>query len=57
MAYSIAAFPKLSKLFIENKIEEFSREISDIFKNIIFFGLPISLFFIIFSKEFVALIY
>ncbi len=57
MAYSIAAFPKLSKLFVQNKTEEFSKEIALIFKNIIFFGLPISLFFVLFSKEFVALIY
>lgn len=57
VAYSVAAFPKLSKLFIENKIEEFSSEISSVFRNIIFFGLPVSLFFIIFSKDLVALIY
>ena len=57
MAYSVAAFPKLSKLFIQEKYDEFSNEISKVFKSIIYFGAPITLFFVIFSKDLVSLIY
>lgn len=56
IAYSVATFPKLAKLFFEEKKEGFKIVARDIISRILFFGIPISLFFIFFSSELVGLL-
>jgi putative peptidoglycan lipid II flippase len=56
IAYSVASFPKLAKLFFEEKKEDFKKQSRDIISRILFFGIPISLFFIFFSVDLVGLL-
>lgn len=50
-SYSIASFPKLAKFFAEKNTFKFSRIVSLIFSQTLFFLIPISLFFMFFSQE------
>lgn len=56
IAYSVATFPRLAKLFFDKKKKEFKETSRDIISRIFFFGIPISLFFFFFSSDLVGLL-
>ncbi len=56
VSYSVAVFPKLVKSFTENDIEKSKNLSRDVISRILFFGIPISLFFIFFSETIVGLL-
>ncbi len=49
ISYSIAVFPKLSLKFTENKIDDFKEMVRDVNSRILFFGFPVSFYFLFFS--------
>jgi putative peptidoglycan lipid II flippase len=56
VSYSLAAFPTLSRLFAENKTEEFLQNIITASRHIIFWSLPIIVMFIVLRAQIVRVI-
>ncbi|MGB8815698.1 MAG: murein biosynthesis integral membrane protein MurJ [Minisyncoccia bacterium] len=57
VSYSVAAFPMLSKLFIEGNKEKFLENIVTGARHIIFWSVPISVLFIVLRAQIVRVIY
>lgn len=56
ISYAVAAFPALSKLFEEEKKEEFMNVIHRATRNILFFSIPFALFFIVLRAQIVRIL-
>lgn len=56
ISYAVAAFPTLSKLFEEGKEEEFKSLIHRATRNILFFAVPCTLFFIVLRAQIVRVL-
>jgi len=56
VSYSLAAFPTLSKLFSENKTEEFLSNLITATRHIIFWSLPVIVMFIVLRAQIVRVI-
>ncbi|HRH25130.1 MAG TPA: murein biosynthesis integral membrane protein MurJ [Candidatus Paceibacterota bacterium] len=56
ISYAVAAFPTLTKLFSEDKKEEFMSLIHRATRNILFFSIPCALFFIVLRAQIVRLL-
>ncbi len=56
ISYSVATFPKLAKAYAENNIEKVKELSRDVISRILFFGIPISFFFIFFAQPLVGLL-
>lgn len=56
ISYAVAAFPTLTKLFTEDKKEEFMSLIHRATRNILFFSIPCALFFIVLRAQIVRLL-
>ncbi len=56
ISYAVAAFPALTKLFEEEKKEEFVSLIHRATRNILFFSIPFALFFIVLRAQIVRLL-
>jgi putative peptidoglycan lipid II flippase len=56
VSYSLAAFPTLSKLFAENKKEEFLANLITAIRHIIFWSLPVIVMFIVLRAQIVRVI-
>ncbi len=56
ISYAVAAFPALTKLFEEDKKEEFMSLIHRATRNILFFSIPCALFFIVLRAQIVRLL-
>lgn len=57
MSYSVAAFPLLAKLYAENKIEEFSVQITTVLRHIIFWSLPAVALLVVIRAQLVRVIF
>lgn len=49
ISYSVAVFPKLASNFVDGKIDDFKTIVRDVNSRILFFGFPISFYFLFFS--------
>ncbi len=56
VSYSLAAFPTLSRLFIENKTEEFLSKIIIATRHVIFWSFPVIVMFIVLRAQIVRVI-
>lgn len=56
VSYSLAAFPTLSKLFAENKTEEFLNNLITATRHIIFWSFPVIIMFIVLRAQIVRVI-
>jgi len=56
LSYSVAAFPTLSKLFVENNIGEYVRQITSAARQVIFWSIPITFLFIVLRAQIVRVI-
>lgn len=56
ISYAVAAFPALTKLFAEEKKEEYMSLIHRATRNILFFSIPCALFFIVLRAQIVRLL-
>ncbi len=56
VSYSVAAFPKLAHLFAKNEHQEFKNLILVAIRQILFWALPTTIFFIVFRAHIVRLI-
>ncbi len=56
LSYSVAAFPTLSKLFVENNIDEYVRQITSAARQVIFWSIPITFLFIVLRAQIVRVI-
>lgn len=56
ISYAVAAFPTLTRLFEENKREEFLSLIHRATRNILFFAIPCTLFFIVLRAQIVRVL-
>ncbi len=56
ISYSVATFPKLAKSFADGNIEKVKELSRDVISRILFFGIPISAFFVFFSVPLVGLL-
>jgi len=56
ISFSIAVFPTLSAFWSRNEKEEFVRSFSDIFRQILFFVVPMSVFMILLRAQIVRII-
>jgi putative peptidoglycan lipid II flippase len=54
ISYSVATFPKLAKAYVEGRIDDLKETARDVISRILFFGIPISIFFIFFSVPLVG---
>jgi putative peptidoglycan lipid II flippase len=56
ISYSVAAFPTLTRLFEENKKEEFLSLVHRATRNILFFAIPCTFFFIVLRAQIVRIL-
>ncbi len=56
LSYSVAAFPTLSRLFVENNIGEYVRQITSAARQVIFWSIPITFLFIVLRAQIVRVI-
>jgi putative peptidoglycan lipid II flippase len=56
LSYSVAAFPTLARLYVDNNIGEYIRQIASAAKQIIFWSLPIMFLFIVLRAQIVRVI-
>lgn len=56
VSFSTAVLPVLSSAFVDNNVEHFKKVFSQVFKQIVFFTIPLSVLFFVFSREAVSLI-
>lgn len=56
LSYSVAAFPTLARLFVENNTGEYLRQIAAAARQIIFWSLPIMFLFIVLRAQIVRVI-
>ncbi len=54
VSFSMASFPSLSRLFIEDKTEAFKQSIQKVVSQVLFFASPIAFFILFFSDAMVA---
>lgn len=57
VSYSSAIFPTLSKFFVENNRKQFLEKMIDSARHIIFWSIPITIFFIVLRAQIVRIIY
>ena len=57
VSYSIASFPLLSKLWLDDLKEDFNKIVCSGIRYVIFFSLPISAYIILFHKQAVNVVY
>lgn len=57
ISYSSAVFPTLSKFFVENRRNEFLKQIIDSARHIVFWSIPITILFIVLRAQIVRTIY
>jgi putative peptidoglycan lipid II flippase len=57
VSYSLAAFPTLSKMIVKNENGDFLNHISAALRHIIFWSIPISVFFVVLRAQIVRVIY
>lgn len=57
VSYSSAIFPTLSKYFVENNHKEFLGQMIDSARHIVFWSIPITIFFIVLRAQIVRTIY
>ena len=56
LSYSVAAFPTLARLFVANRRDEFVASVSLALRHIIFWSVPVSVFFIVLRAQIVRVI-
>jgi len=56
LSYSVAAFPTLSRLFVENNIGEYVKQITSAARQVIFWSIPITFLFIVLRAQIVRVI-
>ncbi|MFT5359774.1 MAG: putative peptidoglycan lipid II flippase [Candidatus Paceibacteria bacterium] len=56
LSYSVAAFPTLARLFVENNIGEYVRQITSAARQVIFWSIPITFLFIVLRAQIVRVI-
>lgn len=54
ISYSVAVFPKLAKAYSDENIERLKELSRDVISRILFFGIPISLYFVFFAQPIVG---